>query len=191
VSPAASPRFRAPSGRRLAALALAAVAILAVLLAFAACRSSRQRAAVDPTEQPLGKVTPPVAFEMLRDAPYLAIVDLRSAEEFNGPLGHVNGARNLPLADLREKYRDLIDLKVRTFLVYCSRDECRGEAMEFLFEHGFTNAVLIDGGIEAWLAGGYGTVGFSGDGAGLPGGRHRLSSSTHHRAEAEPPPPPR
>lgn len=177
-------RFRALAGRWLAALAVA-------ILAVAACRSACERAVADPMEQPLRKVTPLVAFEMLRDAPYLAIVDLRPAEEFSGPLGHLNGARNLALADLREKHRDLIDLKNRTFLVYCRRDECDGEAMEFLLEHGYADAVLIAGGIEAWLADGYGTVGHSGDGAGLPGSRRsRHSSSTRHRAEAEPPPPP-
>ena len=180
MSAAASPRFRA----------LAAVVVLAVL-AVGACRSTREKAATDPMEQPLRKVTPPVAFEMLRDAPYLAVVDLRSAEQFNGPLGHINGARNLALADLRENYRELNDLKERTFLVYCAQNECDGEAMEFLLEHGFADAVLMAGGIEAWLAGGYGTVGFSGDGAGLPGSRHRHDSSTRHRAEAEVAPPPR
>jgi rhodanese-related sulfurtransferase len=176
-------RSRRPRGRLLAAV-VAAAALLA------ACRSGRRADRLDPMEQPFRKVTPPVAFEMLRDAPYLAIVDLRSEEEFRGPLGHLNGARNLPMSELRENYRDLLDLKPQTFLVYCRRDECHGEAMEFLLSHGFDDAVLIDGGIERWIAGGFGTVERSDDGAGPPAEKRRRSDgSTRHRAEAEPPPP--
>lgn len=167
---------------------LATAALAAVLASTGGCRSARDPA--DPMEQPFRKVTAPVAFEMLRDAPYLAIIDLREAAAFRGPLGHINGARNLPLSELRDRIRDLNDLRGRTFLVHCQRDECNGEAMEFLLAHGLEDAVLVDGGIEAWLADGFGTVEFSGDGAGLPGrGRHRRSS-TRHRAEAETPPPP-
>lgn len=143
---------------RLLALVVAAAAVGA--LGTAGCRSARDER-VDPSTRPLRRVTPPVAFEMLRDAPYLALVDVRPAEEFHGPLGHLNGARNLPLAELRERYRELLDLKDRTFLLYCRRDECNAEAMEFLLSHGFPDVVLIDGGIEAWIADGFGTVGRS------------------------------
>lgn len=104
------------------------------------------------------QVRPPVAFEMLRDAPGTPVLDLRSAEEFAGPRGHVKGARSLPFSELQEHLDKLVVLKDRTFLVYCDSDACGEEALEILIQAGYEEAILMDGGIEAWLADGFGTV---------------------------------
>jgi rhodanese-related sulfurtransferase len=181
-------------GRALPLAALAPLAGLALMAGLAAgglgCRSS---GTADPDRPPaFRRVTPPVAFEMLRDAPYLAIVDLRPADAFRGPLGHINGARSVPMGDLAVRYLELLDLREQTFLVYCGSRECNGEIMEFLIGHGFEDAVLIDGGIEAWLADGFGTVDQS-DGveAEAAGGRRRHRRIPPPRTEMPPPPPAR
>jgi hypothetical protein len=36
---------------------------------------------------------------------------VRTTEEFRGPLGHVAGARNIPIAELSAKIRELTDIK--------------------------------------------------------------------------------
>lgn len=191
-SPGAVPPERL--GRALALAALAPLAGLALMAGLAGgslgCRSSGPD---DPERPPpFRRVTPPVAFEMLRDAPYLAIVDLRSTAEFRGPLGHINGARNVPMDDLTVRYLELLDLREQTFLVYCGNRECNGETMEFLIGHGFEDAVLIDGGIEAWLADGFGTVerpdGVAEEAAGR---RHPHRREAPPRTEMPPPPPAR
>jgi uncharacterized membrane protein YdjX (TVP38/TMEM64 family) len=41
----------------------------------------------------------------------VALIDVRSAEEFRGPLGHIAGASNIPIADLSAKIRELIEIK--------------------------------------------------------------------------------
>ena len=41
----------------------------------------------------------------------LALIDVRSIEEFRGPLGHIANARNIPIAELSAKIRDLTDLR--------------------------------------------------------------------------------
>jgi rhodanese-related sulfurtransferase len=128
--------------------------LLALALLLPACRSGRGG-----EEPPFRRVRPPVAFEMLRDSEDLPILDVRSAADFHGPLGHLRGARNIPLAELPVRYLELLDLASRTFLVYCYRDECEPAAMDFLLAYGFTDAMLIDGGIEAWIDDGFGTVG--------------------------------
>ncbi|HEX2251633.1 MAG TPA: rhodanese-like domain-containing protein [Thermoanaerobaculia bacterium] len=139
-----------PRRRPLPALLLPLV-VLVVLLP--ACRSGRG------DEPPFRRVRPPVAFEMLRDSEDLPILDVRPDAEFHGSLGHLRGARNIPLAELPVRYLELLDLRNRTFLVYCQRDECEPAAMDFLLAYGFEDAMLIDGGIEAWRAAGFGTVG--------------------------------
>jgi uncharacterized membrane protein YdjX (TVP38/TMEM64 family) len=43
----------------------------------------------------------------------LVLIDVRSAEEFQGPLGHIAGAINIPIAELSVKIRELTDLRRR------------------------------------------------------------------------------
>ena len=96
------------------------VLVLLVLVGSTGCktRESAQREAV------FRRVTAPVAFEMMHDFPGLPVLDLRPAEDFHGPAGHIRGALNAPMAALPELIRDLSFLREETFLIYCSRDEC-------------------------------------------------------------------
>ena len=129
-----------------------------VLLAFsvASCRTVRDRNGDKVAA--FSRVRPPVAFEMLRDTPSLPILDLRSRFEFTGPLGHVRGARNVPLDELPERLSELVTLHERTFLVYCDHGECGVEGLEILLAAGYGEAILMDGGIDAWVLDGFGTV---------------------------------
>lgn len=134
----------------------AGLALVLALLLAAGCRSvgggEGQRS------RSFSKVRPPVAFEMLRDNPGLAVIDLRSRFEFTGPIGHVKGARSVPLDELPERLPALAPLKERTFLVYCGHDDCGEEGLEILIAAGFREAILMDGGIDAWVMDGFGTV---------------------------------
>ena len=105
------------------------------------------------------RVKAPIAFEMLRDNPEeLLVVDLREPEEYRGPLGHLHRARNVPLSQLPWRLAELSGYRRQTFLVYCRNDDCGPQGMQILVTNGFDNAVLLDGGIEAWLRLGFGTV---------------------------------
>lgn len=120
-------------------------------------------------------VRPGVAFSMLRDAPYLPILDLRPAEEFHGPLGHMAGARSIPLDALESHGTELRAYRGSTVLAYCRATECGREAFERLSSFGIDDPVFLDGGLEAWIADGYGTV-------------HRASADDHsdERPQFEP-----
>lgn len=107
---------------------------------------------------PFLRVRPPVAFEMLRDNPNMAILDVRSTEEFAGPVGHVSGAKNIPLSELEARLAELAVLREQTFLVYCGHDQCGQVAVAALRAAGFDEAVLMDGGIDGWIVAGFGTV---------------------------------
>jgi len=41
----------------------------------------------------------------------LALIDVRSAEEFRGPLGHIAGARNIPIGELPGRFSELKQIK--------------------------------------------------------------------------------
>jgi hypothetical protein len=41
----------------------------------------------------------------------VALMDVRTAEEFQGPLGHLAGARNIPIAELSATIRELTEIR--------------------------------------------------------------------------------
>jgi uncharacterized membrane protein YdjX (TVP38/TMEM64 family) len=47
----------------------------------------------------------------------VTLVDVRCAEDFRGPLGHIAGARNIPIAELSAKIRELTQLKRKPIIV--------------------------------------------------------------------------
>ena len=81
----------------------------------------------------------------------LTIVDVRQPEEFNQ--GHIQGARLMPLADLSSTYTTLP--KSGKLVVYCRSGHRSAQAVQFLLQNGYTNAVSLHGGYTAWTAAKY------------------------------------
>lgn len=143
---------RAPTLVTLTTLA----ALVALAFSSAGCSFFRRRT---PEEAVVfSRVSAPVAFEMLRDNPGLPVLDLRSRYEFTGPAGHISGAHNVPIEELAGDLGALAPLRDRTFLLYCGHDECGSEGLEFFLKAGFREAVLMEGGLDAWVVKGFGTI---------------------------------
>jgi rhodanese-related sulfurtransferase len=102
-------------------------------------------------------VSAPVASEIVRDAPDVFILDLRTPEEFQGPKGHLRNALNLPLARLPYRLLEIRSYRGETFLVYCDGDDCGRAGMRILQDSGFQDAILIAGGIDGWIRSGFTT----------------------------------
>ena len=135
----------------------AGVALLAVLgLAAGACSSVGEK--VIGKKPPFNEVQPAVAFEMLRDNPGLPVIDLRSSEEYGGSEGHLRGALSVPLSRLPHYLDDLASLRDRTFLIYCGPGDCGPDGLQILKKAGFGEVVLMAGGLDGWVARGFGTV---------------------------------
>lgn len=124
---------------------------LVVLLLVAACTGRGE-------ESPYRVVRPTIAFEMLHDDPGLLVLDLRTPEEFRGPKGHLNTAENVPLQVLEQVLPGLGRFKESTILVYCRQGPCGAQGARILRSHGFEYVNLIEGGIDAWMEAGFGTV---------------------------------
>lgn len=128
--------------------------LIMLVVSAVGCRSFRNR-----ERPPFRKVSPPVAFEILRDNPDVLVLDLRSRQEFLGDTGHVYRARNIPLNRLAERLLEIAAFRDDTFLVYCrTGDTCGEEGMAVLVSSGFENAILMDGGIDGWIRYGFRTV---------------------------------
>jgi rhodanese-related sulfurtransferase len=78
------------------------------------------------------------------------VLDLRPAESFAA--GHLAGARNLPLDQIAKAGETLKKYKEKPVVVYCDTGASSGSAARKLAEQGFTKAVNLRGGIEAWRA---------------------------------------
>lgn len=131
------------------------VLLLAVLL-LPGCSYLRRRQANRP---PYRKLSPSVAYELIRDNPGILVLDLRTPQEFDGPTGHVRGASNIPLERLPYRMLEIATYRQETFLVYCRRaGDCAGQGMAILRSSGFENAILMDGGIDSWIRAGFRTV---------------------------------
>jgi rhodanese-related sulfurtransferase len=166
------------------------------LLALPGCGMLRRRAAHRPR---YARVSAPVAYEMIRDSPGVMIIDLRSPQAFNGDTGHLFRAHNIPLDRLPYRLLEISPFRDDTFLVYCDTQTCAQEGMAILISSGFEDAVLVDGGIDAWIEKGFRTV-LPGDLAGHAAEREENARGVQpaatgpatavDSATAPPPPPP-
>jgi uncharacterized membrane protein YdjX (TVP38/TMEM64 family) len=80
------------------------------------------------------------------------VIDVRNPDEFNGPLGHIENAINLPLPSLVARGHELEAFRKRTIVVVCLSDKRSTQAIQSLREGGFDRLVLLRGGMKAWTA---------------------------------------
>src|SRR5687767_8547468 len=85
--------------------------------------------------------------EHLRD---VQIVDVREVEEFNGPLGHLPGARLIPLGKLAERAAELS--KEKPIIAVCRSGARSAQATVMLARAGFDKVANLSGGMLRWRA---------------------------------------
>jgi glyoxylase-like metal-dependent hydrolase (beta-lactamase superfamily II)/rhodanese-related sulfurtransferase len=85
--------------------------------------------------------------EHLRD---VQIVDVREPAEFNGPLGHVPGAKLVPLGSLAEK-ASILD-KGKPVVAVCRSGARSAQATLMLGKAGFDKVANLSGGMLRWRA---------------------------------------
>ena len=76
------------------------------------------------------------------------IIDVREPDEFNGPLGHVPGARLLPLGSLGEKVAELD--KQKPLVMVCRSGARSAQATLMLGKAGFDKVANLSGGMLRW-----------------------------------------
>lgn len=133
---------------------------LAVAAALSGCRSAEPKAGSGrrSPKPPYWIVTAPIAFQILRDSPDTLVLDLRTPQEYQGDIGHLAKAKNIPLDRLPFRLLEITSYRKETFVVYCRRDGCGDAGMKLLLASGFSDGILIDGGIDAWVEKGFKTV---------------------------------
>jgi phage shock protein E len=128
--------------------------ILALLLTAAACKT----VGVSVQEGGYAEVAPQIANEMILDTRQVVVLDIRPADLYRGPNGHIAGAISAPFETIEKQLPELLPYQSQTVLVYGANSTDGALAARLLAVAGFRNIVHIDGGLESWIALGYRTV---------------------------------
>ena len=85
-------------------------------------------------------------------APHLSealIIDVRGPGEFTGPLGHIDGARNIPL-DTFAGVTEALLAHTGPIVLVCHTDRRSSAAAAHLRAAGATEVTVLRGGMVAW-----------------------------------------
>src|SRR5262249_20228801 len=90
---------------------------------------------------------PALRQRLAADAPLL--LDVRGPDEFDGPLGHIEGARNIPLPDLAAHQAEIAAAR-RPVVCVCLTDKRSTTAAAQLAAAGVGEVSVLRGGMKAW-----------------------------------------
>ena len=80
----------------------------------------------------------------------LTVLDVRSAKDYAGELGHVAGSLNIPLDELPGRLAELEPRRDRPLAVMCRTNRMSRQAVALLRNAGFKQALLVDDGMLGW-----------------------------------------
>lgn len=99
-------------------------------------------------------VEPNVLKEALDGGQDVVVIDVRRPEEFTGPLGHMPGAVNLPLAEMAKQLKEITakldPYKAEPVYVTCRTENRSPRAARMLKSVGFTKVSIVKGGMKRW-----------------------------------------
>ncbi len=130
------------------------IAAIVLLVLTGACRTI----SISRTEGGFSEVAPTVAAEMMFDSNQVIVLDIRPAESYRGPEGHIAGSLSTPFETIERQLPELLPYQNQTVLVYGDTSTDGAIAAKLLTVAGFRNVVHIAGGIKAWIERGYRTV---------------------------------
>lgn len=82
--------------------------------------------------------------------PEALVLDVRNPDEWDDDLGHIEGARQIPLAELPRRATEVAAWKDRPVVVVCRVGGRSRRAAEWLAGAGYRQVVNLEGGMAAW-----------------------------------------
>jgi rhodanese-related sulfurtransferase len=86
----------------------------------------------------------------LEREPRPLIIDVRGPDEFMGTLGHLEGARNIPLAELPQRLGALDGFKDAPVVLVCQTQIRSAKAATLMGKAGFRDVAVLRGGMAEW-----------------------------------------
>jgi sulfur dioxygenase len=96
-----------------------------------------------------GEITPQAVLEKIKSETPVLIVDVRTAQEFNGELGHIPPSIPVPLQDIEAKPGTLAKYKDREIVTVCRSGRRSLSAANILAARGF-KVKSMSGGMTEW-----------------------------------------
>lgn len=79
-----------------------------------------------------------------------ALIDVRGADEFVGPLGHIASSLNIPIGELPNRLTEIEPYQRQPVTLVCRTDKRSADAAVILADAGFLNVRVLRGGMEQW-----------------------------------------
>jgi rhodanese-related sulfurtransferase len=100
-------------------------------------------------------VTIPELKQRLDRGEPIVVLDVRTASEFTGELGHIAGAINIPLDELPTRLDQLAPHEEHTIVLVCHTDRRSAKAAQLLSQQGFADVRVARMGMTDWNSHGY------------------------------------
>jgi len=85
--------------------------------------------------------------EILETEKDVLLLDVRTPQEYTGPLGHIDGARLIPLQELANRVKEIEQYKDKKVVLVCRSGSRSKIAGNFLVQNGFKNVMEIETGM--------------------------------------------
>jgi len=95
--------------------------------------------------------------QKLDTAEDVLLLDVRSAEDYVGEQGHIDGSVLIPLEELEQRLSEIKNFQEKTVMTICRTDRRSAKAAQVLAKHGFADAHVVRNGMTAWNEAGYPT----------------------------------
>ena len=97
-----------------------------------------------------GKGLSPAEAVLLMNREKAVVIDVCEPGEYAA--GHINGARNVPLAQLEAQLPNVVKSKTAAVILVCQAGARSGRALAVARKMGYENAQSLAGGLKAWQA---------------------------------------
>ncbi len=88
--------------------------------------------------------------DLLESNAGLVLLDVRSRDDYQGELGHVKNAINIPLEELEARSAELSSYTESPVALICTTDRRSKKAAQFLSANGFADVHVVLGGMVKW-----------------------------------------
>ncbi|MFQ5981302.1 MAG: rhodanese-like domain-containing protein [Candidatus Heimdallarchaeota archaeon] len=78
------------------------------------------------------------------------LLDIREAHDLNGPLGHLEGIKHIPLQSLSLRLKELEQYRDKLVITICRGGSLAYIAAEILLLAGFPHVAVLEGGMVGW-----------------------------------------
>ena len=103
-----------------------------------------------PGGQAAGDLPGNQAHAFLAAHPEALVLDVRNPDEWNDDLGHIDGARLIPLPELEARLGEIEAWKEKPVVVVCRVGGRSRTATDMLRAAGYRQAMNLEGGMVAW-----------------------------------------